>query len=156
MIPLTVAQYLGPYADHPDATSEMRGRAARLLDVVNAALLVAEQDGVRLVVNPATGSYISGSGNGGFRSRDCPIGAASSTHKRAEGIDICDPRRELATWSLNNEARLEALGIRAMEDPRWTPTWCHWQVVPVKSGRFAFIPNSSPPLAAALPGQVIA
>jgi hypothetical protein len=156
MLPITIEQYLGPHSMSADATPEIRGRAAQLLEKVNAALLLAEQDGVRLFKNPFTGGHVGGRGNGGFRPRNSSVGAPSSRHKSAEAIDLYDPQRELATWSLNNEARLEALGIVAIEDPRWTPSWVHWQIVPVPSGRFAFVPSNTPPLAAALPGQVVA
>lgn len=146
---LTIADYLGKYATHPDASTAIRGTAARMLDKVNAALLLAELDGVVLHVNPVTGSHLGGTGNGGFRPMDCPIGAPSSKHKSGEGIDIYDPKRELAAWSIANAERLQAAGILAMERPEWTPSWTHWQVVAVKSGNFAFIPNNDPPLAAA-------
>lgn len=146
---LTVDDYFGKYAAHADATSEKRRTSARMLDKVNAALLLAEQDGVKLHFNPITGCHIGGSGNGGFRPMDCPIGASSSKHKSAEAVDIYDPERQLAAWALANEARLKAIGILAIEDPRWTPSWVHFQVVGVPSGHFAFVPSSDPALAAA-------
>ncbi len=154
---ITLLDYLGRYGEHPDATPERRRAAFRWLDAsVNPALLAAERDGVDLLINPLTACHIAGSGNGGFRPGDCPVGAARSGHKMPliEGqlgvaIDIVDPTRELVAWSLANQARLEQLGILALEDPRWTPTWAHWQSFPVPSGRFAFIPSNDPPLAAA-------
>ena len=50
--------------------------------------------------------------------------------------------------------RLQAAGIHGMENPQWTPTWCHWQTTLARSGRFVFIPDGSRPLAAALPEQL--
>jgi len=153
MIPLTLTQYLGHY-DDDRITPEVRANAERLLAIVNTALTAAEADGVQLHVNPHTGNYIGGSGNGGVRPPDSPVGAAKSGHKRGTAIDPYDPHRGLAAWSWKNKARLELLGIRAMERPEWTPTWVHWQIEPVASGVFAFIPNSSPPLTDALPEQL--
>lgn len=145
---ITLAQYLGPYANHADATSEKRGTAARLLDKVNAGLALAAADGVVLPINPHTGCHIAGSGNGGFRPLLCvdaqghPIGADGSKHKEGHATDLHDPLRELAAWSLRNKDRLREIGIRCMENPQYTPTWCHWQDVDVRSGVFSFIPSS--------------
>lgn len=161
MNPITVIQYLGPYADHPDASSEKRGTAARLLDKINAGLALAEADGVVLPINPHTGCHIAGNGNGGFRPQICvdadgkPIGAGGSQHKDAHAGDIHDPLRELCAWSLRNKDRLRAIGIRCMENPQYTPTWCHWQDVDVHSGNFSFIPSrDAVALSPALPEQL--
>lgn len=145
--PITIEQYFGPHGDHAAITEEMRESAEALLDNVNDVLRLAAADGVELQANPVTGSMISGSGNGGWRPPESPVGASKSTHKRAMGIDIYDPARALARWCSQNVSRLQMRGILAMEDPRWTPTWAHMQTVAVPSGRFFFIPNSSPPLA---------
>ena len=40
-----------------------------------------------------------------------------------------------------------------MEDPQWTPTWVHLQIVPPGSRRRVYIPSSKPALAAKLPEQ---
>lgn len=157
MIPITLENYLGQYAAHPDITSEIRGNAARWLRKWNDGLLLAEVDGVRLHVNPLTGCYIGGSGNGGVRPQHIvdrngrPIGAGHSRHKDGRGGDTFDPERELAAWSIANKDRLLAVGIRAIEDPRWTPTWCHWQDADVPSGHFVFIPSAEAPLVAEMP-----
>ena len=152
---ITMADYLGPYASHPDATSEIRGTAARMLDKVNRLHTLAEADGVQLRTNPKTGSRVSGSGNGGFRPQDCPVGSASSPHKIGRGVDTYDPDRSFAAWCLAHIEVLAAEGL-FMEDPRWTPTWTHLDDRGPKSGRRVFIPSNDPPLCAALPGQVIA
>jgi hypothetical protein len=152
---ITRAAYFGPFLEHEDVTPQILARADVWIQAANAGLLAAELDGVKLYKNPFTGTHLSGTGAGGFRPLALLIGARRSPHKRAEAGDLYDPQRELAAWSIMNQRRLKALGIVAMEDPRWTPTWVHWQIVPVASGRFAYVPNEDPPLAAALPGQVI-
>lgn len=156
MTPITVEQYFGKYIDHPDATPERKALAAMLLEIVNEALAAYEADGGVLRVNPHTGCYIGGDGNGGFRPHECPIGAPGSQHKKSGAIDIYDPKRELAAWSVANESILRHLGIVGMEDPRWTPTWAHWQDVEVASGHFVFIPSRDKALAGPVPGQVLA
>lgn len=171
LLPITRAQYLGHYAGEAWVTPRVIANADALLLPVNAGLLLARQDGVHLRVNPVTLCLVGGTGNGGIRPdvvldrNGRPIGAGKSWHKRhaneqglEEGpaaVDVFDPARELCAWSLHNQARLEAIGIVAMEDPRWTPSWCHWQTVRVPSGHFCYIPSADPPLAAAVAGQIV-
>ena len=150
---VTIEQYAGRYLAHCDFTQERRANAVGLLAIVNPVLALAIADGVPLEVNPTTGCLISGSGNGGFRPQDCPIGAPTSNHKQGRGIDIYDPRRLFARWCLRNIERLKALGVRGMENPQWTPTWVHLQDITVKSGKFVFIPDTSPAKAPPLPEQ---
>jgi len=151
---LTLEQYAGPYLRHPDFTANRRMRASHLLACMYDVLMSAYINAVDLEINPRTGSLIAGNGNGGFRPQACPVGAATSAHKDGCGIDIHDtPNRAFARWCLINEARLQATGICAIEDPRWTPTWVHLQTRPVPSGHFVFIPSADAPLAPPLPEQ---
>lgn len=152
---ITIDQYFGRYgAAHADFTQARQTNAAQLLPVVNAVVAMAVADGVPLVANPATGCLISGSGNGGARPQACPIGAPHSSHKECLAVDIYDPQRLFARWCLQNKERIRSAGVRGMEDPRWTPTWTHLQVVMVKSGNFVFVPDTSAPKAPALPEQL--
>lgn len=161
-LPVTLDEYLGPYKGHPDITPGILGNAINFLDVANAGLLLAQADGIVLRRNPITGSLVAGSGNGGVRIQAAadrngrPVGAGHSRHKDGRAQDSFDPERRLCAWSLVNKGRLLKIGILAMEDPRWTPTWCHWQDLAVPSGHFAFVPSSDAPLAAALPEQLVA
>ena len=159
---ITLEQYLGPWAEHADATPERIEAAKDLLGRVNALLIELELAGVPLEVNPRTQSMVSGHGLGGFRPQGTSIGAARSKHKEGRAVDLYDPHREIAKWcvvhartacsALDKPDRLGAAGL-SMEDPRWTPSWCHLQSVPPASGRAVFVPSNSPPLASALPGQ---
>lgn len=149
-INITLAEYLGPYANHPDATPEVRANAQTMLARVNALYAIAARDGVPLPDNPNTKSGVSGSGNGGFRPRACPVGAPSSTHKDGNGVDRYDPSRAFAAWCLSHQDVLASMGLH-MEDPRWTPTWVHLQDVPPRSQRIVYIPSTAPALAAAPP-----
>jgi len=143
---ITLTQYFGHYVNHPDASTAIRTQALALLDAVNAIHALAELDGCDFPINPATGSRISGVGNGGFRPLDCKVGAANSPHKQASGIDTYDPARQFASWCLAHVDLLQEHGLH-MEDVRWTPTWVHLQNVPPKSGRTVYVPSSAPALA---------
>jgi hypothetical protein len=147
-VEITLAQYFGPYLSHPDATPEAKANAAALLAKVNDLYAHATLDGCTLSTNPATDSGVSGAGHGGFRPRDCAVGAPSSTHKTGHGVDRYDPQRQFAAWCLAHPIELAKRGLH-MEDPRWTPTWVHLQDVPPSSGRIVYIPSSSPALAKA-------
>ena len=70
--------------------------------------------------------------------------AARSKHLSAEAADLPDADRTIATWCVDNLDVLKEIGLW-MEDPRWTPTWTHVQIVPPKSGKRVFIPSSAPP-----------
>ncbi len=150
---ITLEDYFGPYWGKGEDTPAMRAAAAQLIAAVNPALDAAIADGVALLLNPKTGSFVSGGGNGGFRDRRCTVGPPGSKHRSAHAIDIYDPLRLFARWCLRNEARLREFGIAGMERPEWTPTWTHLQVLPVRSGTWCFVPSEAPPLAGALPEQ---
>lgn len=145
---ITSRQYFGDYAEHRDATAQVRYHATALLDIVNDLLEVAAAAGCELPENPSTGCQISGNGNGGFRPQDSKVGAGNSKHKEGRGIDIYDPHRQLASWCLAHPKALEERGLH-MEDPRWTPSWVHLQDVPPGSGKLVYIPSTAPALAAA-------
>lgn len=152
---ITLAQYFGPYDKHPDATREVRESAEGLLEKVSEILQAAEADGVTLLVNHRTGSFVAGEGNGGFRPTSSTVGAPSSKHKSGHAVDVYDPNRELASWVWKNQAIVLGYGLH-IERPEWTPSWVHFQDVAPASGVFAFIPNASAPLASKLPEQTVA
>lgn len=66
-------------------------------------------------------------------------GVEKSAHMSCQAVDIVDNDGYFANWCLNNLTILEKSGI-FMEDPRYTPTWVHLQIRPVKSGNRVFIP----------------
>lgn len=72
---------------------------------------------------------------------------ASKTSKHLLGlaVDIGDSEGKVWKWVLQNVEFLKGLGIY-LEDKRWTPSWCHMQCVPPGSGKFIFIPSTSPAL----------
>ena len=106
-------------------------------------------------VDVDTGTTISGakggSGDGGYRDNHSKTGGKGSSHRFGQGIDIYDPDRILAQWCIHNQDAMDRFGLW-MEDPRWTPGWCHWQTRKAKYGRI-YIPSNTKPLAPALDGQ---
>jgi hypothetical protein len=110
--------------------------ARKLLQQVNALLMFAEADGVKLRVNPKTQSHISGEKWGGYRTDDCKIGAPKSAHKQAMAVDIYDPINSLDGWL--NDFILTKFDLYR-EHPDYTNTWCHLSNLP--KSRRSFIPH---------------
>jgi len=152
---ILLEEYAGPYLHSGDFTLERRASAIALLGCANAVIAMATADGVPFTANPATGTQVAGEGHGGFRDQACTIGAPHSSHKEAHAVDVYDPKRLFAAWCVLSVERLKAAGIRAVEDPRWTPTWVHLDVIPRMSGKFFFIPDATLPRVPALPGQPV-
>ena len=65
--------------------------------------------------------------------------APHSKHLTGQAVDIADADRTLRAWVLANLPLMEKIGLW-IEDFGHTPTWCHFQVVPPKSGKRIFIP----------------
>ena len=144
-------EYFNGHAGHSEITEEIKKNASELLESVNNLMLQAQQDGVGFTINAKTSSYISGSGNGGFRPSDSTVGAAKSKHKTAQAIDIYDPDREFASWCLAHKGKMADAGLYA-EDFRWTTSksgaggWVHLQNIAPGSGMIVFRPSISEPL----------
>jgi len=150
---ITIADWLGPYAEHPAAQATViRQHGAQLLAAVNEFLQCAEDDGVDV-----SDAKISGSGNGGFRPPDCAVGTKFSAHKDGRAVDIEDIGQNLAEWALGDgRAHAERLGLY-FEHPQWTRSWLHAQIGAPKSGNRFFVPYAdllaSPPTCGPLDGQ---
>jgi uncharacterized protein YcbK (DUF882 family) len=65
--------------------------------------------------------------------------AKKSNHMLCLACDFADKDGELDKWCLANLDKLEEYGLY-LEDPAFTPNWCHLQVVPPKSGKRVFKP----------------
>lgn len=135
---ISLADYFGPYDNHPDATLQRREAADDLLSKVNALLLEAEESGsYEWLVNPKTASCVSGTRNGGFRPHDCPEGAPSSSHKQGRGVDVYDPLNTLDNWL--TDAMLAKHGLYR-EAPDATHSWAHLTDRAPGSGHRTFNP----------------
>lgn len=81
--------------------------------------------------------------NSGYRSLEdqkrINPSAMKSKHLSCQAIDLEDKNRVLSQWCLKNVKVLEELGLYC-EDFKYTPTWCHFQIVAPKSGKRFFIP----------------
>ena len=133
---ITISEYFGSKIK----TAENDSNAFDLLGRVNDLTSMYEADtGAEMPINPATNSHISGSGNGGFRLRDCPIGAYHSSHKQGMAVDIFDPFDSLDKWITLNPDVLVTFDL-FREYPVSTIGWCHLTTRAPLSGRRTFLP----------------
>ena len=130
---LSPLDYFADFFDHPDATDERKENARVLCDMVNDLLIEAEAHGVEIKTNWRTKTVVSGEQYGGFRPKDCPIGAPGSAHKQGMGVDIFDPDNELDNYV--TDAILTAHDLYR-ESPGSTKGWCHLQTRPTKNRTF--------------------
>lgn len=135
---ISLDQYFGQYASHPDAGIGMWHNAENLLDRVNS-LLSEYQDatGKEPPIDEDTNSQISGNGNGGFRPRNCPVGSPSSSHKEGRGVDIKDPSNLLDDWITDDILKQFNL---YREHPSATDGWIHLTDRAPPSGKRTFAP----------------
>ena len=143
---IRIDEYFAGHSGHSEISESIKQNAVELLESVNQLMLEAQEDGVGFTINPKTKSYISGSGNGGFRPSNSTVGASKSKHKTGNGADIYDPERMFASWALANKGKLADAGLY-IEDPRWTPSWLHLQNIPPNSGQIVYRPSMAEPLA---------
>jgi len=137
---ISLGEYFGGMRGQADRL--ILERAGRLVIAVNKLIELAEADGVAFPINPATGSQISGKTYGGFRPKDCPVGAQHSKHKMGAAVDLFDPLNAIDDYCLaNSEAggKLEQCGIY-MEHPDDTNHWAHWSTIAPASGNRVFHP----------------
>lgn len=151
---ITLEQYwMGRDAKYPaECTPEIRVNAYQIVAKVNTLLAMAEVDGVEPALS-VRGDHVAS----GWRPEavnDATANAAkNSKHCSGQAVDLADGAgRALARWCLANLDVLEQVGLW-MEDPRWTPSWVHLQLVPPGSGKRVYVPSTAPALAKALPEQ---
>lgn len=163
MKPLDLEALLGPYGAEPWTQAELAS-GERVVRAWNALGAAAEAEGVVLPINPATGTHVGGTGNGGARPKGSKVGAPGSKHQLLLALDFYDPQRALMTWILSyGLERAAALGMY-FENPQYTRSWVHGQIVPPGDGQtrwgIFFLPYSdmvaNPPTCAALPTQLLA
>lgn len=114
-------------ADHEECTSTVRANAADTAERVSKLL---DRLGLK------------GDVTSGFRtsaSNKSAAGAKRSAHMSGEAVDLHDPQGVIKDAIMANRAVLEECNLY-MESPQATPTWCHLQTRPTKSGNRVFIP----------------
>ena len=147
--------WMGRAARYPHAlTDAIKDNAALLMGRVNLLLSWAYAEHVMPALDAKTGTHIASGWRPPEINEATSNAAKASRHITGEAIDLRDNgTRDLARWCLKNLDALEEIGLW-MEDPQWTPTWVHLQIVPPGSRRRVYCPSSKPPLAALLPEQL--
>ena len=136
---ITLAEYLGPWAESKDFTKSRRTNALKLLDACAKLEDMARDDGVSFPTNPSTRSKVSGLTYGGFRPQNCAQGAPRSSHKEGLAVDIYDPLNQIDDWCMKNLPKLVECGIY-IEHPSATRHWSHWTIKAPGSGNRVFYP----------------
>lgn len=130
--------------------------AVQTVVVVNSVLEAMASDGIYPGIVEKTGLCIASGWRPRIINEHTSNAADNSWHIYGKACDIQDtPDRALVRWALDNEDVLRACGVLGMERPQWTPHWLHIQTVAAHSGTFCYIPSSSKPTLAALPGEVV-
>lgn len=122
-----------------DLTPTIKSNAQRTVTAVNAFLATLERAGVKLWVDPKTGSVVSSGWRPPAINAAVPNAAVHSL-MTAEACDIYDPEGEIDDWCLNNLDTLRNVLGLCMEHPSATKGWCHVQIRPPKSGKTCFYP----------------
>ena len=153
---ITLPDYwMGRDAKNPgQLTEKIIDNATLLLGRVNLLLSWAYAEHVTPALDARTGNHIASGWRPPEINEATSNAAAKSKHLTGEAIDLRDSgTRDLARWCLRNLDALEEIGLW-MEDPQWTPSWVHLQIVPPGSRRRVYCPSSKAPLAAMLPEQL--
>lgn len=126
---ITVDEYLGQHlAGHEsELTDEIRANAEIICGRANQLIAAFEEDrGLRSGWRPSAINHNAG-------------GALHSRHMTGQAVDIEDNDGRLDEFCKQNVGLLEQLGLW-LEDDAATPSWCHIQCVPPRSGHRFFIP----------------
>ena len=127
------------FVDKPHPT-EYNLNALTLLYRVNNLLAAYTTDtGLIIPNNPATGSQVSGSGDGGFRLPTSTTGSSKSAHKVAQAVDIADHGEHLDKWLDKYPDALIKYDLYR-EEPSATINWCHLSTRKPLSARRTFKP----------------
>jgi hypothetical protein len=118
-------------------TPELRANAAVVVRKANDLLILAA--GVYLNVDHITGTLVASGWRPPEVNSKTPGAARASKHMTCQAIDINDDEGELDNWCMNNQDKLEEIGLW-LEHPSATKGWCHLQTVPPKSGNRVFYP----------------
>jgi uncharacterized protein YcbK (DUF882 family) len=123
----TVREYLKGRVQLIDLSKELQDN---MFNILMAADVVRRRYGKPLIVSS------------GYRSPEFNAsigGAKNSAHMSCEAIDLVDIDGKLKDWIAANVNILEELDLY-MEHPSATPTWCHLQTRPTRSGNRIFRP----------------
>lgn len=129
---ISMQEILMGRATYQSLPKELQGNLMTLLERINK---VRDAYGKAMVVNSGyrTAAINDSTANSG----------KNSWHLKCAAVDIADPDGKLWAWNLANLKLLKDIGLW-MEDKRWTPTWCHYQLFPPGSKHRIFAPSNSP------------
>ncbi len=136
---ISIEDYAGKYLHHNDFTPDRIKNAGDLLHRWDLLTQAMQADGIKFHINPKTGTYVSGSTDGGFRPQVCATGAIHSQHKEGNALDWYDPDNAMDLWCIGHEPLLKEIGLW-FEVSYKTPGWCHGQRVKPGSGARFFVP----------------
>ena len=126
---ITVAQYLGQHLQghEMELTEDIKANAAIICGRANQLIAAFGVDReLRSGWRPAAVNHSVG-------------GATRSKHMLGQAVDIEDNDGALDEFCKRNIGLLEQLGLW-LEDGAATPSWCHIQCIPPRSGNRFFIP----------------
>jgi len=140
---ITLSNYLMS-RDHlyPDEYNVgVRTCSEMIVEKVNSLLAVLEAEGVKLEVNPRTGSIVSSGWRPQQINGQVKGAAIRSKHITGQACDLYDPEGELDDFLMSEKGQrvLTSLGLW-LEHPSATKGWSHVQTVPPKSGNRIFYP----------------
>jgi len=134
---ITLQDYFGKFLK--EAPDEHQQNAVKLLYAVEMLHNTLIAVGLTFPYNPTTKSLISGVSFGGYRPKDCTIGAPNSAHKLGLAVDIYDPSNTIDDYLFSHQTLLIEPGVY-IEHPSATKGWSHWSIKPPKSGKHVFLP----------------
>lgn len=131
--------WMGRDKAHPaELTDAIQEQAEQTVSRINLLLFHAVKAGVMLVA--VNGRSLVASGWRPSEINRRTHGAAPGSHHiTAQACDVADPRGDLSRWCLANQGILADVKLW-LEHPSATPTWCHLQTVPPRSGHRVFYP----------------
>ncbi len=112
-----------------ELTPDLKANAEKLMKTVNTLLLEI--------------NFGDRTANSGWRPHSIQMEinprAPRSNHVTCNAVDVSDTNGKLCAFLQANQSYLIKHGLY-MEDPKSTPTWCHLQQLPPRSGRRIFKP----------------
>ena len=130
---ITVEEYINQHSDIATCDAQIQLNAATLLQRVNAYLEAYAA---------ATGNEVEGmrSGLRPAAVNACTAGASkTSKHMTGEGVDVADNSTSLNDWAMTEQGTQALVDCELWhEHPRDTPSWCHLQSQPPRSGNRHF------------------
>lgn len=140
LLPITMADYwMGRDRSHSlELSVATRDNAFRTVDLANKLIGHLLKGGIVFNEHP-NGTLVASGWRPASINSATPGAAKNSLHMTGLAIDIYDPQGHIDNWLLQNPQPLIDIGLW-QEHPSSTPTWCHVQTLPPRSGNRVFYP----------------